>query len=353
MNVVVLIPSLNPDETLLRVVESIREQGFSQFVIVDDGSRADCHPVFDTLESQGCAVVRHAVNLGKGRALKSGFNYVLNHMPDAAGVVSCDADGQHEPAAIRATAEAVLAHPDRIILATRQFFKAEVPWKNLAGNTITRGMFYLLTGQPFGDTQCGLRGFPRALLGPMMAVAGERFEYENVMLLALRRQSTPYAELPIRAVYQSGGQPSHFNKLVDSVRIYRRLLAFGLLPLLCAVLAGLLYGATAGSLTPAWAAALGMAVGWAVLWAMNPPKKPAMMAVSAVLTALSGVLVWLLHGLCGLPVPGAWWLMAAVCLPAGYAVWLHGHFGPHPSRLLLADKPAAAGDKETGLDTGR
>ncbi len=353
MNVVVLIPSLNPDETLLRVVEAIRGQGFSRFVIVDDGSRADCRPVFDTLEQQGCAVVRHAVNLGKGRALKNGFNYVLNHLPDAAGVVTCDADGQHEPAAIRATAEAVLAHPDRVILATRQFFRAEVPWKNLAGNTITRGMFYLLTGQRFGDTQCGLRGFPQALLGAMMAVDGERFEYENVMLLALRRRGLPYAELPIRAVYQAGGQPSHFNKLVDSVRIYRRLLAFGLLPLLCAVAAGLLYRATAGSLTPPWAAVLGMAVGWAALWAMNPPKKPAMIALSAALAALSGALVWVFHGPCGLPATGAWWLMALLCLPSGYAIWLHGRFGARPSRLFLADPSAVANDVDKGLDTAR
>lgn len=336
MNIVVLIPSLNPDETLLTVVENIRAQGFGRFVIVDDGSRAESQHIFETLAGRGCDVARHAVNLGKGRALKTGFNYILNHLPDAEGVVTCDADGQHEPAAIRATAEAVLTHPNEMILAVRRFFEARVPWRNLAGNTITRGMFYLLTGQRFGDTQCGLRGIPRALLAQMMAVAGERFEYENVMLLALRSRCIPYAELAVRAVYAPEGQPSHFNKVLDSIRIYRHLLSFAALPAACGLLALLLYRGLAAHFLPEAMAALAILLGWGALWLTGPAKsKGAALALTVVHGAACTALVWLFHTFAGMTAVGAWWLAAVLCLPSGYSGWLNCRFGLRPVRSKL------------------
>jgi hypothetical protein len=45
--------------------------------------------------SAGVHVLRHAVNLGKGRALKTGFNFILGRFPHLMGVVTPDADGQH------------------------------------------------------------------------------------------------------------------------------------------------------------------------------------------------------------------------------------------------------------------
>ena len=45
-----------------------------------------------------CKVLQHAVNLGKGRALKNGFNEFLNlyqDNPDILGIITVDSDGQH------------------------------------------------------------------------------------------------------------------------------------------------------------------------------------------------------------------------------------------------------------------
>ena len=92
---VVLIPAWNPAEDLCSFVAGLLGVGFSAVVVVDDGSDSSCRRVFDSLNGSGVHVLRHAVNLGKGRALKTGFNFVLDSLPHLQGVVTADADGQH------------------------------------------------------------------------------------------------------------------------------------------------------------------------------------------------------------------------------------------------------------------
>ena len=99
MQSVVLIPSLNPDEKLIRLLEGLHELDIRDILLVDDGSKPETKHYFEQARQMGCRVVTHAVNLGKGRALKTGFNAFLNLFPDRPGVVMADADGQHSPQA--------------------------------------------------------------------------------------------------------------------------------------------------------------------------------------------------------------------------------------------------------------
>ena len=75
--VVAIIPSLNPDNKLPEVIEGLFSCGFSDIILVDDGSRAECQNIFEQLATlPGCVVLHHGENKGKGRALKSGFPFL-------------------------------------------------------------------------------------------------------------------------------------------------------------------------------------------------------------------------------------------------------------------------------------
>ena len=76
MQSVVLIPSLNPDEKLIRLLEGLHELDIRDILLVDDGSKPETKHYFEQARQMGCRVVTHAVNLGKGRALKTGFKGV-------------------------------------------------------------------------------------------------------------------------------------------------------------------------------------------------------------------------------------------------------------------------------------
>src|ERR1700674_5687127 len=106
--IAVLIPAWKPDQSLIQLVFSLLELLFGAIVVIDDGSGAGFDWIFEQLaKNERVRLIRHAVNSGKGRALKSGMRYFLDHLADFDGVVTCDSDGQHHPADVRAAAESL------------------------------------------------------------------------------------------------------------------------------------------------------------------------------------------------------------------------------------------------------
>ena len=97
LRIVILIPAYEPTKALPALVRELASSpNIQAVVVVNDGSTSASKETFHDLETiTGVRVLRHAVNLGKGAALKSGFNLIACAFPDAAGIVTADADGQH------------------------------------------------------------------------------------------------------------------------------------------------------------------------------------------------------------------------------------------------------------------
>ncbi|MEZ4357936.1 MAG: glycosyltransferase [Eubacteriales bacterium] len=235
-NSVILIPSYKPDEYLVRTVKSTLDAGFKDIVVIDDGSGSKYDKYFSEVKNLGAYVIRHSVNLGKGRAMKTAFNTILQEYPKMYGVIVCDADGQHPIDFVIKIDELMSKNPSSLILGVREFSKAKIPLPNLLGNTITRLVFFLLTGMRFSDTQCGLRGYPKKVIEKLLSVSGERYEYENEMLLECRKSDIPIVEIAMDAVYLGENGVSHFNRVLDSARIYRCILRFATLPFVAGVI---------------------------------------------------------------------------------------------------------------------
>lgn len=101
-----------------------------------------------------------------------------------------------------------------------------VPLRSRVGNALTAALFGLLTGQKLADTQTGLRGLTPQILPWAFELPGDRYEYEFNMLLWASRCGVELAQVPITKVYEPGNPTSHFNPVLDSLRIYAPLLAF-------------------------------------------------------------------------------------------------------------------------------
>ena len=222
---VILIPSLEPDDRLPAYTQRLREQGFDRIVIVDDGSSAAYQPIFERIEAMdGCTVLHHEVNRGKGCALKTGYAYIRDHMPDVTGVITADADGQHTVEDCLKLAGALREEKKALYLGSRDFNLPNIPPKSRFGNKTTSGVFWALYGQWLPDTQTGLRAFRREELDFMIGVPGDRFEYEMQVLIACARASIPMIPLTIETVYENENAGTHFHPIRDSWRIYKVIL---------------------------------------------------------------------------------------------------------------------------------
>ena len=216
--VVVLIPAYKPDERLIDLTRELREKEL-EVMLVDDGGQDAFSHIFESCRELGAQVAVHAVNMGKGRALKTGINACLLAWPELEGIVTADADGQHTPTDILRLIDAMAENQDKLILGSRAF-TGNVPFKSRWGNAITRVVYGLVSGVHVGDTQTGLRGLPRCALEAMARIDGERYEYEMNVLLKLRDMGIGVYEVPIETIYINNNEGSHFNPVRDAIKIY-------------------------------------------------------------------------------------------------------------------------------------
>ncbi len=225
-SLVIVLPSLDPDDKFDRVVEELIFNGFDKIVIVDDGSSNEHQKHFEkAADYPQCIVLHHNINRGKGRALKTAFEYILQNFPDAEGVITIDGDGQHLIKDIISCGNRML-RDEKIVLGCRDFSLPDIPPRSVAGNRFTSKAFRVLFGIHLSDTQTGLRAIPKKYLDLFCEIPGERFEYETNMLLQMHRAGIAFEEQSIETVYDPEDYSSHYNAVKDSWKVGKVMLKF-------------------------------------------------------------------------------------------------------------------------------
>ncbi|MBR5901119.1 glycosyltransferase [bacterium] len=222
-----VIPAYEPLPSLPGLVrEVVRISQLKGVVVVDDGSRKEgTKETFAEIEKiEGCRLLRHQENKGKGASMKTAFRYLLEKEGnDLLGAVTVDADGQHLPVDIGKVLAFFLEHQTDYVLGVRDFSTLEVkiPWRSRFGNNLTEKVFKLFTGTALKDTQTGLRVYPRDFMQEALQIKPDRYEFElEALLRFFRCGQGKIQQVPITTVYEENNPSSHFNPVKDSIRIY-------------------------------------------------------------------------------------------------------------------------------------
>jgi glycosyltransferase involved in cell wall biosynthesis len=227
----ILIPAHDEAGTIRAVVEGALAHG-ARVTVIDDGSRDG---TADRLAGLPVEIVRHEENRGKGWRLAEGIDRAVAE--GAEGVLTLDADGQHDPDDIPAFLAAAERWPGRLVVGDRFADLTAMPaWRRAS---ISFGDFFISwgAGRRIRDAQCGMRLYPATLWRGISVPARERryFVFETVVLMRAAEAGFDFARVPIKARYAGFVQrPSHFRPVVDAVRIVgavtRFLLHAGLKP---------------------------------------------------------------------------------------------------------------------------
>lgn len=230
----IIIPAYQPDFRMLKLIENIKCNSNYGIIIVNDGSASECIPVFEKAAGEGCIVLTHKENMGKGAALKTAFTYLMENN-NTEGFICADCDGQHTWTDISRLAEVIPENPTSIVLGCRNFI-GKVPFKSMFGNKLTRAVFSLVTGNKITDTQTGLRGFSSCMLPWLVNLAGNRYEYEMNQLLEAKKADYQFLCIPIDTIYENNNEGSHFHPVRDSIRIYLPIFKFSMSSVTCGLL---------------------------------------------------------------------------------------------------------------------
>ncbi len=141
MRTLVVVPSKNLEDAVGDVVRQVLGLDLGlDVLVIDDGSTDDTSRV---AREAGAEVIEHPENLGKGAALKTGFEYALERGYEA--VVTLDGDGQHDPAAIPQFLEALEKTGADIVIGTRMHAVGEMPKLRIWTNRTTSRVVSLLS----------------------------------------------------------------------------------------------------------------------------------------------------------------------------------------------------------------
>ncbi|HKS19548.1 MAG TPA: glycosyltransferase family 2 protein [Bradyrhizobium sp.] len=210
---VVVIPAYDPPPIFAGLVEQVLRQADWQVVIVDDGTKAELKPIFQAILSDRVTVIAHAVNLGKGAALKTGMNYALSKFGREIAILTLDADGQHLVKDLDAVAQAATKHPSALILGVRDLSYRSTPLRSFVGNKLTKLVVQGLVGLRLSDTQTGLRAMPGPFAEKLLHLESNGYEFELEMLVTARHMRIQIIEKTIETVYTVGNKTSHSGRL--------------------------------------------------------------------------------------------------------------------------------------------
>lgn len=217
-DVAIIIPAYNPGECLIELIDKLAENQYAKIIVINDGSKSK--EIFEKIKHKA-VMLEHTVNQGKGKALKTGFNYCTKNMSNIIGVITVDADGQHAIEDINTIYEKLKIKRDSILLGSRNFDEANIPYRSKFGNKIISKILERKTKINIEDTQTGLRAIPIKYLQELEEISGERFEYETNMLMYCIKNNMQIEEIPINTIYIDKNKHSHFNVFMDSINIYK------------------------------------------------------------------------------------------------------------------------------------
>ena len=208
----VVIPCFNHSATVAAVAFAALRH--APVIVVDDGS-TEALP-----ELAGCDVVRLKQNNGKASALRAGFQRAAEL--GFTHVITMDADGQHFAEDLPKFLSAAAAQPNAYHVGVRDLVAAGCPKHRQRSNRISTFWYRVETGVKLGDTQCGFRCYPIALV-QQLKIRSDRYAYELEFMVRAAWVGTQIVAVPVKCSYEPGKTgTSHFRTVRDFVHITNR-----------------------------------------------------------------------------------------------------------------------------------
>jgi glycosyltransferase involved in cell wall biosynthesis len=204
-----LIPAYNAQETIGPVLKRIEPLKIDT-IVINDGSSDETKRV---ASENGALLLDHPLNLGKGAALRTGFQYVLQRNYEV--VITLDADGQHDPSEIASLLKIFQSVNPDILIASRasEFGKMTFLrrfWNRLGVKAVAR-----LCHSDITDSQSGFR-LIRAEVLKEISLSSSRYETELEFLIKACKKGFSVLSVPIIAQKVDGTGSSHFRPVADT-----------------------------------------------------------------------------------------------------------------------------------------
>lgn len=196
MYVCLLLPAYNEAKTIDRIIREASEF-VHDILVIDDGSIDQTTQI---AEKAGGKVITHRTNLGKGMALRTGFDYISQKDYDL--IATMDSDGQHQPSDLPRFIDHFKNNQSDILIGARIHNRFEMPQHRRLNNWLVSSVGSALCGQKVKDFQSGFR-LIRTEVIKSIELHTERYETESELLIKAGRIGFKIQSIPINTIYNA------------------------------------------------------------------------------------------------------------------------------------------------------
>lgn len=197
-DIAIIIPSYNEGNRLLKVVSKVMEKGYTNIIVVDDGS-TDIS--IELIQHCKVKILRHLVNRGAGAATETGLKY-CREFTNFDTIVMIDADTQHDVDDIEKLIVAHYKYGADITIGNRFLENTkDIPFKNWYYNQVANIVTSIFIGKRVQDSQSGFKVFNRNALNKIV-IEHDRYEHCSEIFIKAHEYKLKVIDVPIRVYYR-------------------------------------------------------------------------------------------------------------------------------------------------------
>lgn len=192
----ILIPAYNEEKMIANVIGKLRLSGYSNILVVDDGSRDNTAKI---AKEAGAEVLKHLINRGQGGALQTGLKYLAEeYNPDI--IVTFDADGQHQVEDLSALIRPIQEGRADIVLGSRFLRSCDIPV--IRRIILKLGILFtnIVSHVHLTDTHNGLRAIGKKAYNSI-TITHRGMEHASDIIDEIQKKNLRYCECPVTIVY--------------------------------------------------------------------------------------------------------------------------------------------------------
>ncbi len=191
----IVIPAKDESTRIGHVLHSLKDLGYSNIVVIDDGSIDNTGEVAKGFDVH---VITHPINMGPGAATQTGITYALDE--GAEYIVTIDADTQHFPEDIPSLIKGIIDNNAEVAIGSRFLTPNNIPLTRIFYNKIANVVTYMTTGIFLSDSQSGMKAFT-AEFARNSKLYYNGFEFCVEIIRNIRKNKVHHVEIPIRVQY--------------------------------------------------------------------------------------------------------------------------------------------------------
>jgi len=172
----IVVPCFNEASTMEILLDRVLSSPFcAEVIVVDDGSTDDSAAIARSVHDSRLRVIEHGLNLGKGAALRRGFQEA-----SAPFVIIQDADLEFDPAIYATLLEPLVAGDADMVIGSRftSMPHRVLRFRHAVGNKVLTLLSNCLTNLNLSDVMSGAKAFRRQVLEGI-EIEQDRFGVES------------------------------------------------------------------------------------------------------------------------------------------------------------------------------